>query len=139
MKIRNKDKSINITLKISQITEEFNSTKQKYIETKDESYAERMKELFQKIEKFSKLAKEREREDLEKAYIDLIAQIKTRNVQKQKLNEIENRMLHRKKKKEMNTANLYKRRYCKIINLFDSRYLNKPIIKCNTINDHNFN
>jgi hypothetical protein len=62
MKIRNKDKSINITLKISQITEEFNSTKQKYIEIKDESYAERIIELFQKIEKFSKLAKERERE-----------------------------------------------------------------------------
>ena len=34
MKIRNNDKSINIILKISQITEEFNSTKQKYIETK---------------------------------------------------------------------------------------------------------
>jgi hypothetical protein len=84
MKIRNKDKSINITFKISQIREEFNSTKQKYIETKDESYAERMKELFQKIEKFSKLAKERDREDLEKAYIDLIAQINSRNVQKQK-------------------------------------------------------
>jgi hypothetical protein len=73
MKIRNKDKSINITLKISQITEEFNYTKQRYIETKDESYAKRMNELFQKIEKFSKLAKEREREDLEKAYIDRIA------------------------------------------------------------------
>jgi hypothetical protein len=29
-----------------------------------------MNELFQKIEKFSKLAKEREREDFEKAYID---------------------------------------------------------------------
>ena len=80
MKIRNKDKSINITLKISQIREEFNFTKQKYIETKDESYAERMNELFQKIEKFSKLAKEREREDLEKAYIDRIAQINSRNV-----------------------------------------------------------
>ncbi len=36
MNIRNKDKSINIILKISQITEEFNSTKQKYKETKDE-------------------------------------------------------------------------------------------------------
>ncbi len=59
MKIRNKDKSINITLKIRKITEEFNSTKQKYIQTKDESYAERMNELFPKIEKFPKLAKER--------------------------------------------------------------------------------
>ncbi len=38
--------------------------------------------LSKKIEKFSKLAIEREREDLEKAYIDLIAQIKSRNVQK---------------------------------------------------------
>ena len=42
MKIRNKDKSINITLKFSQITEEFNSTKQKYIVTKDGLYAIRM-------------------------------------------------------------------------------------------------
>jgi hypothetical protein len=70
MKIRNKDKSINIILKLSQITEEFNSTKQKYIETKDESYAKRLKELLHKIENLSKLAKEREREDFEKAYID---------------------------------------------------------------------
>jgi hypothetical protein len=138
MKIRNKDKSINITLKISQITEEFNFTKQKYIETKDESYAERMNELFQKIEKFSKLAKEREREDLEKAYIDRIAQINSRNGQKQKLNDIENSMLNRKKKKEMNTANLYKKRDCNPINMFNSRYLNKPIIKCNTMKNHNF-
>jgi hypothetical protein len=82
MKIRNKDKSINITLEISQITEEFNSTIQKYIKTKDESYAERMNELFKKIEKFLKLSKEREREDLEKAYIDRIDQINSRNVKK---------------------------------------------------------
>ena len=81
MKIRNKDKSINITLKLSQITEEFNSTKQKYIETKDESYTKRMNELLQKIENLPKLAKEREREDLEKAYVDRIAQINRRNVQ----------------------------------------------------------
>ena len=40
-------------------------------------------------------------------------------------------MLHRKKKKEMNTANLYKRRDCNPINLFDSGYLNKPIKKEN--------
>ena len=139
MKIRNKDKSINITLKLSQITEEFNSTKQKYIETKDESYAKRMNKLLQKIENLSNWPKEREREELEKAYVDRIDQTNTRNVHKQKLNYIENSMLHMKKKKEMNTANLYKRRYCNPINLFDSRYLNKPIIKRNTMKNHNFN
>ena len=62
MKIRIKDKSINIILKLSQITEEFNSTKEKYIETNNESYAKRLKELLHKIENLSKLAKERERE-----------------------------------------------------------------------------
>ena len=98
-----------------------------------------MNELFQKIEKFSKLAKEREREDLEKAYIDRISQINSRNVQKQKLNDIEKSMLYRKKKKEMNTANLYKRIDCNPINLFDSRNLNKHIIKCNTMKNGNFN
>ena len=139
MKIRNNDKSINITLKLSQITEEFNSTKEKYIETKDESYSKRMNELLPKIENLSKMAKEREREDLDKAYVDRIAQINTKNVQKHKLNDIENNMLHRKKKKEMNTANLYKRRDCNPINLFDSGYLNKPIIKRNTRKNHKFN
>ncbi len=74
------------------------------------------------------MAQERKREDLEKAYIDRIAQNNSRNVPKQKLNDIENSMLHRKKKKEMNTANLYKRRDCNPLKLFDSRYLNKPII-----------
>ena len=63
------------------MTEEFNSTKQKYIETKDESYAKIMNELLQKIENLSKLEKEREREDLEKGYVDRIAQINRRNVQ----------------------------------------------------------
>ena len=77
MKIRNKDKSINIILKISQITEEFNSTKQKYIETKDESYAKRMNKLLQKIENLSNWPKEREREELEKAYVDRIDQTNT--------------------------------------------------------------
>jgi hypothetical protein len=38
-------------------------------------------------------------------------------------------MLHRKKKKEMNTANPHKRRDCNPMTLFDSGYLNKPIIK----------
>jgi hypothetical protein len=46
---------------------------------------------------------ERKREDLEKADIDRIAQIDSRNVQKQKPNDIENSMLNRKKKKLMNT------------------------------------
>ena len=75
------------------------------------------------------MASEREREDLEKADVDRIAQINRRNVQKQKLNDIKNSMLHKKKKKEMNTANPYKRRNCNHINLFDRGYLNKPIIK----------
>ena len=54
MKIRNEDKSINITLELSLITEEFNSAKQKYIETNEESYAKRMNELLSKIENLSK-------------------------------------------------------------------------------------
>ena len=54
MKIRNEDKSINITLELSLITEEFNSAKQKYIETKEESYAKRMNKLLSKIENLSK-------------------------------------------------------------------------------------
>ena len=135
IKIRNKDKSINITLELSLITEEFNSAKQKYIETKDESYAKRINELLPKIENLTKMAKEREREDLEKADADRIAQINKRNVQKQKMNDIENSMLHRKKKKEMSTANPYKRRDCNPINLFDSGYLNKPIIKAEAIEE----
>jgi hypothetical protein len=88
-----------------------------------------MNELLPKIENLSKMAKEREKEDLEKAYVDRIAQINRRNVQKQKLNEIHNSILHRKKKKEMNTANPFKRRDCNPTNLFDSGYLYKPIIK----------
>ena len=75
------------------------------------------------------MTKERERQDLEKAYVDRIAQINTRNVLKHKLNDIENNMLHRKKKKEMKTAIPYKTRDCNSKNLFDSGYLNKPIIK----------
>ncbi len=128
MKIGIEDKSIDITLELSLITEKFNSAKQKYIETKDESYAKRMNELLPKIENLSKMAKEREREDLDKAYVDRIAQINRRNVQKQKLNEIQNSILHRKKKMEINTANPYKRRDCNPINLFEGGYLNKPII-----------
>ena len=83
------------------------------------------------------MTKERERQDLEKAFVDRIAQINTRNVQKHKLNDIENSMLHRKN--EMNTANLYKRRDCYPINLFDIGYLNKPIIKRNTMKNNKFN
>ena len=139
MKIRNKDKSINITFKLSQITEEFTFPKQKYIETKDESYAKRMNKLLQKIENLSNWPKEREREELEKAYVDRIDQTNTRSLHKQKLNYIENSMLHMKKKNEMNTANLYKRRDYNPINLFDSGYLNKPIIKRNTMKNHKFN
>ncbi len=85
------------------------------------------------------MTKEREREDLEKAYVDRIAQINTRNVQKHKLNDIENSMLHRKKKKEMNTSNLYKSRDFNPLNLFVIGYLNKPIIKRNTMKNHKFN
>ena len=39
------------------------------------------------------MASEREREDLEKADVDRIAQINRRNVQKQKLNDIEYSMI----------------------------------------------
>jgi hypothetical protein len=139
MKIRNNDKSFNITLKISQITEEFNSTKQKYIETKDESYTKRMNELLKKVENLLKFGKRKRKGGLKKAYVDGIAQINRRNVQKQKLNDIENNMLHRKKKKKIHTANLYERRDCNPINLFDSGNLNKPILKRNTMKNHIFN
>ena len=52
-----------------------------------------MNELLPKIENLSKMAKEKEREDLEKAVVDRIAQINRRNVQKQKLNDIEYSMI----------------------------------------------
>jgi hypothetical protein len=41
-----------------------------------------MNELLPKIENLSKMASEREREDLEKPDVDRIAQINRRNVQK---------------------------------------------------------
>jgi hypothetical protein len=47
-----------------------------------------MNELLPKIENLSKMAKEREREDLEKDVVDRTAQINRRNVKNQKPNDI---------------------------------------------------
>jgi len=135
IKIRNKDKSINITHELSFYTQEMNYAYQKYIETKKISYAKRIRELRPLIQNLTEMAKERERENLEKVEADRIDSINKINVQNQKMEEIENSMLHKKKKKELNTSNPYNRRDCNPINLFDSGYLNMNIIKAEAIEE----
>lgn len=73
-----------------------------------------------------KMAAEREEEDYKKSEMDTVAIINRKNREKQKLNDMKNSLLNRKKQRE-NISNQYKRKDCAPVNLFDSGYLNKKI------------
>lgn len=73
-----------------------------------------------------KIAAEREEEDFKKFENDTVAIINKKNREKQKLNDIKNSLLNRKKQRE-NISNQYKRKDCAPVNLFDSGYLNKKV------------
>lgn len=73
-----------------------------------------------------KMAAEREEEDFKKSETDTVAIINKKNREKQKLNDMKNSLLNRKKQRE-NISNQYKRKDCAPVNLFDSGYLNKKV------------
>ena len=129
MKIFNKDKNINITYELSVLQEEYNGAKQQYEETKNVKFLHKMNELNPKIENLLKMKLEREEEELNKNQIDRIAQINRKTLEKQKQNDLSYSMIHKKRQREDDIANPYKRKDCKPINLFDSGYLKKDETK----------
>jgi hypothetical protein len=85
-----------------------------------------MKEILPKLELMKKIAKKREEEDYKKSEMNTVAIINKKNREKQKLNDIKNTLLNKKKHRE-NISNQYKRKDCAPVNLFDSGYLNKKL------------
>lgn len=79
-----------------------------------------------KLELMRKIAAEREQEDLKRSETDRVAIINRKNKEKQKINDMKNTLLNKKKQRE-NISNQYKRKDCAPVNLFDSGYLNKKV------------
>ena len=126
MKIKNQDKKMNITYELAYLNEEYNSAKQKYEDTNDESYLKRMDDLKPKVENLMKMAQERERDEQYRLEADRVSNINKKNQEKQRINDLKNSLINRKKKRNNDdVVNPYKRRDCHPINLFDSGYLKK--------------
>lgn len=85
-----------------------------------------MKEILPKLELMRKIAAEREEEDYKRSEMNSVAIINKKNREKQKLNDMKNTLLNKKKHRE-NVSNQYKRKDCAPVNLFDSGYLNKKV------------
>jgi RNA polymerase-associated protein RTF1 len=125
LKIQRQDKRMNITYELALVSEEYNSAKQKYEESKNEQYLMRMNELKPKLDSLMKMAQEREKDELNRAEVDTAALINRRNKEKQRLNDLKHSLINRKKNRNDPNINPYKRRDCRPMNLFDSGYLKK--------------
>jgi RNA polymerase-associated protein RTF1 len=125
LKIQRHDKRMNITYELALVSEEYNSAKQKYDDTKSDKYLLRMNELKPKLDNLTKMAQEREKDESNRAEVDTAALINKRNKEKQRLNDLKHSLINRKKNRDDPSINPYKRRDCRPMNLFDSGYLKK--------------
>lgn len=126
-KIKNRDKNMNITYELGTLHEEYNATKQKYSETKSIEYLNKLNELKPKLEILNKMALDKETIELNKAEYDRTAVINKKNIEKQREHDKLHYLLNKKKNREKDALNPYKRKDCKPINLFDNGYLNKNV------------
>lgn len=125
LKIQRHDKRMNITYELALVSEEYNSAKQKYDDTKNDKYLLRINELKPKLDNLTKMAQEREKDESNRAEVDTAALINKRNKEKQRLNDLKHSLINRKKNRDDPSINPYKRRDCRPMNLFDSGYLKK--------------